>query len=119
MDAQSEGRMPTDHACGPDHEKEFFDALLAVFNQFPEAAKTYAVSCIDHETDIMKIDFTKEVGIARIEGKRVIMDFHDRGAASVVSDLICCKWWRESDSTWTCLKRWNHPVIEDPKTLRP
>ena len=119
-----------EHKCGPEHNTEFFDALNEVYNKFPEAADQYAVICIDHETDIMKIDFKKQEGIARMdEGmKKVTIDYQDKPAAEASdeglasSGLICCKWWRESDSTWTCLQRWDHALTNggtEPETLKP
>jgi len=103
-----------EHACGPTSDVEFFDAVLEVFNRFPEVAKNYSIECVDHETDIMKIDFKKETGIARIAGKRVVTDYASR--EELAAGLICCKWWRENDSTWTCLKRWDSVSVgpDDP-----
>jgi hypothetical protein len=97
--------MSEEHACGPDSDTAFFNALAEVFDRFPEKRGQYAVSCVDHETGIMKIDFSKQTAIARIENGQVIERFADRAVAT--SGLICCKWWRSSDNTWECLKRWD------------
>jgi hypothetical protein len=81
-------------------------------------AKKYAVSCVDHETDIMNIDFRNTTQIARIENNSVSTTNVDRAAIEggeggvPISNLICCKWWRESDNTWTCLQRWDHAIVE-------
>lgn len=101
-----------EHNCGPTGDTDFFEALGAVFDKFPDAAKNYSISCIDHETDIMKIDFKKQTALARIEGNRVITEYRDTENFAA-SGLICCKWWRESDSTWTCLQRWDHADAPD------
>jgi hypothetical protein len=112
--------MAEGHSCGPEGEDaKFFNALAEVFDAHPKMGHKYAISCVDHETDIMKIDFKERVEIARIEGERVISTFSNRGETELAATgLICCKWWRESDSTWTCLKRWDHAVTE-PDTTEP
>lgn len=104
--------MPEAHACGPDSDAAFFNALAEVFDTFPDKRGQYAVSCVDHETDIMKIDFRKQTAIARIENGQVIERFADRGGEELAAGLICCKWWRSSDNTWECLKRWDHAVTD-------
>lgn len=97
--------MPEAHACGPDSDTALFNALAEVFDRFPDKRGQYAVSCVDHETNFMKIDFGKQTAIARIENGQVIERFADR--ADPDAGLICCKWWRSSDDTWECLKRWD------------
>ncbi|MGD9986230.1 hypothetical protein [Pseudonocardia sp.] len=114
--------MPETHACGPDSDDAFFTALAEVFDRFPDKLRQYAVSCVDHETDIMKIDFDKQTAIARIEDGKVVERFADRGGEELAAGLICCKWWRSSDNTWECLKRWDHAVTGvpvDEKVLKP
>ena len=83
--------MPQEHCCGPDHDADFFEAIAGVMRRFPKAAKKYAVKCIDHETDLMKVDFKKRVGLSRIVGKRVTTEFVD--ARRVASRGVCCLWW--------------------------
>lgn len=98
------------HMCGPEGDSDFFNAIGEVFDKFPDLLKKYSISCVDHETDVMKIDIEKQVGLARIEGNKIVTEFSDR---SLASGLICCKWWRESTSTWICLQRWDHAVAPD------
>jgi hypothetical protein len=103
-----------EHDCGPDGgDAEFFNELAPVFEKFPDAARKYVIRCIDHETDIMKIDFEKMIGIARIEGDRVITEFRDKTLPPDGTDLapsICCQWDHTGPlggGTWTCSQRWS------------
>jgi len=101
-----------EHDCGPDGgDAQFFNALAPVFEQFPDAARKYVIRCIDHETDILKVDFSKQVGMARIEGNRVITEFQDKtlGPDDPGAPLICCQWQHTGSpggGTWTCTQRW-------------
>jgi hypothetical protein len=115
-----EARNSEGHSCGPEGaDRKFFDALADVFDDHPGMLTKYAVSCVDHETDIMKIDLKKRVEISRIEGERIISVFGDRGeSAAAAAGLICCKWWRSSDNTWECLRRWDHAITGEPDPER-
>jgi hypothetical protein len=82
-----------EHRCGPDYDKEFFDDATAVFKKHPAAAKRYCIKCIDHEVDLLKIDFDKKVGSVRVDGDKIIKEFHDR--SSVDENTLrggCCEY---------------------------
>jgi hypothetical protein len=104
-----------EHDCGPDGgDAAFFNEVAPIFEKFPDAARKYVIRCIDHETDIMNIDFTKMIGMARIEGDRVITEFLDRKKtlgvdAAGAAPVICCQWEHTGSpggGTWTCTQRW-------------
>ncbi|MEU8990444.1 hypothetical protein AB0C98_29115 [Streptomyces sp. NPDC048558] len=73
----------------PDEDVEFRSAITEVFRKYPEAQQKYALASLDLENR-MKIDFDKEVGVSRIEGRRIITEFRDRG--SVIRMQLCLKW---------------------------
>lgn len=91
--------MKGEHCCGPDHDKEFFDEVNAVFAKFPEAAKRYAIQCIDHETDILNIDFETTAALKRIENGKIIVEFVPRES---MGDRVCCVW-----SAGRCIQWWD------------
>lgn len=93
--------MSETHHCGPDHDKEFFADLSKVWQRHPKQAKKYRVSCCDHETDIMKVDFGKRVAKKRIEGKRIITEFVEAG----LQGDICCDWCH-TDAGYRCCGFW-------------
>jgi hypothetical protein len=101
--------MSEDHKCGPDQDTDFFRAINEVFNRFPAAAAKYAIGCMDHETQIMGIDFSKTELILRIVGNQIITDQQDRSqpGPAPAADLICCEWQRVADNTWRCTSRWD------------
>ena len=89
--------MLPERDCGPEGDAAFLDELAAIFERYPEAARKYNVRCVDHEKDMMKIDFTKMEGSARIEGDRVITEFLAKEktldpASSVASGSTPGKW---------------------------
>lgn len=80
-------------ACGPERDPEFFAEIDKVFAQYPEAARRYAVRCMRRELEILNIDFTKQVGLSRVEDGRIITEFHDRDDDVVRSSHhACCEW---------------------------
>ena len=101
-----------EHDCGPDGgDAEFFNELAPIFEKFPDAARKYVIRCIDHETDIMKIDFKKSIGAARIDGDRIITEFPDRTlmVGPDATPSICCQWDHTGPiggGSWTCSQRW-------------
>jgi hypothetical protein len=100
--------MPPEHDCGPEGDAAFFDELSAIFERYPEAARKYNVRCVDHEKDMMKIDFTKMEGRARIEGDRVITEFLAK-EKTLDPASFCCQWEHTGQmggGTWTCTQRW-------------
>ena len=109
--------MEAEHKCGPDEDAAFFDEVLQVFNKHPDSARNYAVRCIDHETDLMGIDFEKQRGVMRIEddNKTIIKEFQFQEAAGDDENLetesaggiICCEWVLMSGGTrWKCVSTW-------------
>lgn len=101
--------MAAAHKCGPEHEVDFFNELRRVFERFPEAARTYAVRCKDHERDIMGIDSSKQMGVARIEGNKVITEYSAADDPKTLgASIICCEWeWHVLEHKWTCNVRWS------------
>jgi len=83
--------MDTKHQCGPNHDSEFFDEVTALFQRFPEMAGKYSIKCMDHETNIMKVDLERNIGISRIEGDRVITEFRNREPERIWQER-CCEW---------------------------
>ncbi|MFE7113152.1 hypothetical protein ACFU98_43205 [Streptomyces sp. NPDC057575] len=98
--------MDTKAACGPERDPEFFAALDEVFAKYPEAASRYAMSCLKLERDVLKIDFERQVGVARVEDGRIITEFHDRDSDLVRSHhSMCCEWVGEGPNrkcVWIC-----------------
>ena len=81
-----------EHACGPNHDTAFFDAIDEVFDRFPEMATKYVIKCVDHETEIMNIDFNDKIGVSQIEGDRVVTEFRDRADDAGILSEKCCQW---------------------------
>ena len=67
-----------EHACGPEADPELFAELEAVFDRFPGQSEKYIITCVDHETEIMGIDFATQEGHKRIEGDTIVTTFHPR-----------------------------------------
>ncbi|WP_189929442.1 hypothetical protein [Streptomyces sulfonofaciens] len=84
--------MDAKPACGPERDPEFFAAINEVFAEYPEAADRYSVRCVRRERDVLKIDFTEQVGVSRIEDGRIITEFHDRNDDTAGSFRHCCEW---------------------------
>lgn len=99
--------MAEKHHCGPDADKEFFAEIAKVMKKYPALAKKYHISCCDHQTDIMGIDYIKTAAVSRIEGTRIITEFKPRAEAEAMSSACCsycfiddysgrykcCAWW--------------------------
>ncbi|MFF5788897.1 hypothetical protein ACFY8P_28500 [Streptomyces sp. NPDC012693] len=83
--------MNTKPACGPQRDPEFFDEIDRVFTKYPEAAERYAVTCTRAEHEVLKIDYSKQVGVSRIEDGRIITEFQDREIERA-SHSYCCQW---------------------------
>ncbi|WP_326574263.1 hypothetical protein OG889_04260 [Streptomyces sp. NBC_00481] len=88
--------MNTKPACGPERDPDFFEEVDKLFAKYPEAADRYAVKCRRLEVDILKIDFSKQVGVRRIEDGRIVTEFVDRDKAEH-SSSGCCEWPRTDD----------------------
>jgi hypothetical protein len=98
--------MAKNHRCGPTHHKDFFNALFAVFAQYPEEGKIYTINCIDHEMDVLGIDFEKQVAVRKIEGQKIITEHMDREAFATRFPTVlpsgCCG----SNGTGKCTAYW-------------
>lgn len=95
--------MPEEHKCGPDHDKDFFADLQELLRKHPEQAKKYSINCVDHETDIMGIDFTKQVAIKKIEDNKVVTNFVSMDELEKLKErgpLYCCSWYNEKCVSW-------------------
>ncbi|MGW6643968.1 hypothetical protein C9J60_00355 [Streptomyces sp. A244] len=75
--------------CMPTEDVEFHEAIKEVFRRYPEAQSKYALSSLALENE-MKIDFSRKVGVSRVEGDSIITEFKDR--ESVVRMQLCLKW---------------------------
>ena len=89
--AKKTKKVASEHCCGPEHDSDFFKAVAEVMKRYPDAAKRYAIKCIDHETDMMGIDFAKKSGVSKIEDGKVVMEFVDAKKAKV-KGRVCCLW---------------------------
>ncbi|WP_143200136.1 hypothetical protein [Kitasatospora sp. CB01950] len=84
----------TGHArCGPEGDPEFFKDLDAVFAKHPDAARRYSVRCLALETDLLKVDFAKQVGVSRIEAGRIVTEFRNRDefGNDGEDEPLCCE----------------------------
>ncbi len=98
--------MANGHSCGPEAEPAFFDEVKAVFEKHPDVSSNYSISCLDHYTDLMRIDFNKTVKIATIEGERVTVRFNEMESEANAS-RFCCEWAPRMGGGWICLQRWS------------
>jgi hypothetical protein len=96
--------MKTKPACGPERDPEFFDEIDKVFARHPEAARRYAVRCLRRELDVLKIDFSRQVGLSRVEDGRIITEFYDRDDDKVRSSHHACCEWHEGHCYEQCLE---------------
>jgi hypothetical protein len=94
--------MKAKPACGPERDPEFFDELAKLLARYPEAAGRYGVRCMRAENEILKIDFSKQIGVARIEDGRIITEFVDRDDDIVRSAHHACCEWVDHRCTWIC-----------------
>ncbi|MFD8479536.1 hypothetical protein [Kitasatospora sp. NPDC059673] len=84
--------------CGPERDPEFFRELDAVFAKHPDSSRRYAVRCLATEVEVLKVDFTKQVGVSRIEGDRIVTEFRSREdfIDGGEDEPACCEWIGES-----------------------
>ncbi|MFD8479537.1 hypothetical protein [Kitasatospora sp. NPDC059673] len=86
--------------CGPRRDPEFFEDVAAVFAKHPEVSKRYAIECLAAETDVLKVDFRKQVGVSRVEGDRIVTEFRSRddfrNDGEDGPELPCLRWIGES-----------------------
>ncbi|MEU9010962.1 hypothetical protein AB0D12_14505 [Streptomyces sp. NPDC048479] len=96
--------------AGPEADAAFFKDVEAVMAKHPEAAKKYSIRYIGAETEALKIDFGKQVGVSRLEGERLITEFIDRdtvqsedGDPADLGGRFCCEWVR-TETRLICVK---------------
>lgn len=95
------------HACGPVHDSEFFADIQKVMAKYPHLINKYHITCVDHETDVMKVNFDKTVGVRKIEGNKIITEFRPRSEfATEVESRPCCSWYCPIGSSCQCTSRW-------------
>ena len=82
--------MTEENQCGPQTDSDFFYELRAVFEKYPDAAQTYSIHCRTLESDIMRIDLERQVGVSRIEGNQIITEFRDSDDAPMVIAVSGC-----------------------------
>ncbi|NXY98816.1 hypothetical protein HYE82_31440 [Streptomyces sp. BR123] len=70
--------MTTDDRVRGDEDLAFFEAVAAAFRKYPEAQGRYALASLEQEIEL-GIDFGRQVGVSRVEGRRIITEFEDRG----------------------------------------
>ncbi|MFF0297971.1 hypothetical protein ACFYS8_34395 [Kitasatospora sp. NPDC004615] len=64
--------------CGPERDPEFFKDVAEVFAKHPGASRRYSVRCLAAVTEALGVDFTKQVGVSRVEGDRIVTEFRSR-----------------------------------------
>ncbi len=82
----------SDHQCGPAYAEGFF---LGVRNAARAAhvSSKYLISCIDHEIDVLGIDFDSQAGITSRSGEGgLVTSFVDRVSVTKRRDLRAYKW---------------------------
>ncbi|MFJ1791685.1 hypothetical protein [Kitasatospora griseola] len=92
--------------CGPERDPEFFKDVAAVFAKHPESSKRYSVRCLAVETDTLGVDFTKQVGVSRIEGGRMVTEFLSRNdfGNDFGDESPCCEFAGEAPHMF-CIRR--------------
>ncbi|MFH8384742.1 hypothetical protein ACH4E7_28015 [Kitasatospora sp. NPDC018058] len=80
--------------CGPERDPEFFKDLAAVFAKHPDTSRRYSVQCLHGETEVLKVDFKKQIGLSRIEGDRIVTEFRNRDEFEddPEDEPLCCEW---------------------------
>lgn len=89
--------MDTKPACGPERDPDFFAEVDKLFAKYPEASARYAVACRRLELEVLKIDFSRQVGVTRVEDRRIITEFVDRDTLVRSAHHACCEWPRNDD----------------------
>lgn len=81
--------MNSQPTCGPERDPEFFNEISQVFSKYPEASRKYAVSCLRDELEVLKIDFSKQMGVSRVQDGQIVTEFHDRGDFTASAHHMC------------------------------
>jgi hypothetical protein len=66
----------TEQHRDPDYGS-FLKEFTELMRRYPEASRRYQLKTVDLELE-MGIDLEKEVGVARIEGRKIVIEFVDR-----------------------------------------
>ncbi|GEO87656.1 MULTISPECIES: hypothetical protein [Alphaproteobacteria] len=80
-----------EHCCGPEYAADYFYGI----RQAAIAANTsndYLVSCIDHEGEVLGVDFSKHYGVSSIVDGRLVTEFFDKSVAISNAELRPYKW---------------------------
>jgi hypothetical protein len=80
------------HSCGPEADPELFAELEKAFLKFPHLIGKYRISCTDHETDVMGIDFEQQASVKRIDGDTIVTEFRPREDLGIENGMKCCGW---------------------------
>lgn len=93
------------HNCGPNADPEFFAGFLELMEKFPHLRRKYQVACVDHETDVLKINFAETAACSKIDGGKIITEFRPIG--SINANLLdCCQWGDDGMGHTKCVKWW-------------
>ena len=91
----------TIHQCGPQFATRFFtavhDAVIAA-----NVHSRYLISCVDHETQILGVDFKQKAGITRVENGRLITEFVKRDSLATHGALQAYKWLGSTPICFLC-----------------
>ncbi|MFD7626427.1 hypothetical protein ACFV7Q_10340 [Streptomyces sp. NPDC059851] len=71
--------MTTDDRARGDEDLAFFEAVADAFRKYPDVGGRYALASLEQETEL-GIDFSRQVGVSRVEDRRIITEFVDREA---------------------------------------
>ena len=104
--------MTNQHACGPRADAEFFADFSALMQKYPHLANKYHVVCVDHETEILKVDFKKQGALRRIEGQTIITEFRPLQELQSSKSEICCGWDCPVGQHCKCTTWWVRPIAK-------
>lgn len=83
--------MMSEHMCGPEYAKGFFAGIREAVVASGARSK-YLVSCVDHETDILGIDFDQMVGVTSASDGGLVTTFVDRQDVGKLREFVPYKW---------------------------
>ncbi|HEY5834790.1 hypothetical protein [Streptomyces sp.] len=69
-------------------ETAFHDEISAVFAKYPEMRHTYVLASLALPLR-MGIDFDQQIGVCRIDGNKIIVEFQDRDEDDTVRMRHC------------------------------
>ncbi|MFD0269891.1 hypothetical protein ACFVGY_25515 [Streptomyces sp. NPDC127106] len=76
--------MTTDDRVRSDEDLAFFEAVADLFRKYPDAQGRYALASLEQEIEL-GVDFSRQVGISRVEDRRIITEFVDREEAEAAA----------------------------------